>query len=124
MPDQRLPLVNWSLTMRRGSHSDPRGKEGLAVLTGDMLRRGAGGLTFDQLNDDLESRGITIEVGDGGDYTRVSGSSLTDQLDHALSRTRDVLLAPDFPADEFEKLKEQMVNRLNLSRENPSSVAG
>ena len=42
MPDTRLPTVNWSLTIRRGSHSEPSGKEGLAGLTADMLRRGAG----------------------------------------------------------------------------------
>ena len=27
MPDHRLPLVSWSLTMRRGSQSDPKGRE-------------------------------------------------------------------------------------------------
>ena len=122
MSDHRLPLVSWSLTTRRGSHSDPKGKEGLAALTGEMLRRGAGGLTFEQLNRDLESRGITIEVSDGGDYTRIGGSSTTDQLEHAIERTRQVLLSPEFPAAEFERLKEQTINQLALSRENPRTV--
>jgi zinc protease len=124
MPDSRLPLVTWSLTMRRGSHSDPAGKEGLASLTGEMLRRGAGGMTFEQLNQELESRGITVEVSDGGDYTRLAGSCTTDQLDYAIRRTRDVLRVPDFPQEQFDKLKEQTVNQLALTREDPRSVAG
>jgi zinc protease len=124
MTDRRLPLVNWSLTMRRGSHSDPRGKEGLASLTGDMLRRGAGGVSFADLNNELESRGITLEVSDGGDYTRIGGSSTTEQLEHGLARTRDVLRAPAFPADEFEKLKQQTIESLVLSLDTPGVVAG
>ena len=124
MPDPRLPLVNWSVTMRRGSHSDPKGKEGLAELTGDMLRRGAGGVSFAELNQDLESRGITLEVSDGGDYTRLGGSSTTEQLDHGFKRTRDVLLTPAFPTDEFEKLKQQTIESLVLSLDTPSVVAG
>lgn len=124
MHDSRLPLVNWSLTMRRGSHSDPKGKEGLASLTGDMVRRGAGGLTFAELNEDLESRGITLEVGDGGDYTRISGATTTEQLEHGLTRTRELLMSPTFPAKEFEKLKQQSIESLVLSLDNPSNVAG
>jgi zinc protease len=124
MPDPRLPLVNWSLTMRSGSHRDPRGKEGLASITGDMLRRGAAGMTFDQLNQDLESRGITLEVRDGGDITRLAGSCITNELDHGLKRTKQVLYDPTFPEDEFRKLKEQMLSSLQLSQVNPSNVAG
>jgi zinc protease len=124
MPDHRLPLVNWSLTMRRGSHSDPKGREGLASITGDMLRRGTTSASFAELNQDLESRGITLEVSDGGDFTRIGGSAMTEQLDHGLSRTREVLMTPTFPGDEFEKLKQQTIESLVLALDNASTVAG
>ena len=85
MPDTRLPLVNWSLTMRRGSHTDPKGKEGLASLTGDMLRRGVGGMTLrrssTRTSNPAASRSKSI---DGGDFTRVGGSSTTEQLEHGI----------------------------------------
>jgi predicted Zn-dependent peptidase len=109
--------------MRRGSHLDPVGKEGLGKLTASLLRHGVKGLTFDELNEDLEGRAISIEAGDGGDNTRVSGSCMTDQIEHALLRTRQILREPTFPADEFAKLKEQTVSNLALARENPGSVA-
>jgi zinc protease len=123
MPDSRLPLVNWSLTMRRGSDSDPPDKAGLAALTASLVRRGVGGLSFAQLNEDLESRGIGIEVSSGDDFTRLSGSSMTDQLDHAMQRSRLVLREPTFAADEFAKRKEQLLNQLRLEEENPGRVA-
>jgi len=123
MPDARLPLVNWSLTMRRGSDSDPPEKTGLAGLTASLVRRGAGGMTFAQLNEDLESHGISIEVSAGGDVTRLSGSSTTDQLDRAMQMSRTILREPTFPADEFAKRKEQLLNQLRLEEENPGHAA-
>ena len=123
MPDHRLPTVNWSLVMRRGSDSDPKGKEGLAGLTAQMLRRGAAGVSFEELNKELESRGITLEAGAGGDVTTLSGSSLSPDLEHGLMRARQVLREPAFPEAEFKKLKDQRVAGLLNSRETPSTVA-
>jgi zinc protease len=123
MSDHRLPLVDWNLTMRRGADSDPKGKEGLANIAGDLLRAGAGDLSRDALSLELESRGISLNVGSGGDTTSVSGSSTTPQLDRGIDLTRLVLLSPTFPADEFRKLQEQMVNSLSLRREDARFVA-
>jgi len=124
MTDTRLPLVQWSLTMRRGSQSDPKGKEGTAWLTDELVRHGAGELNYQQLNEDLESRAINLTVGDGGDYTRLHGSCTTEELAHGMARTRDILLRPKMEQGEFDKLKEQSVNRLREQQEQPSSVAG
>jgi zinc protease len=124
MPDARLPLVSWSLTTRHGDYEDPKGKEGLSGLSDAMLRRGAGDMSYDALAQDLESHGISIEVGDGGDNTRLAGSCATPELGHALERSKQIFRSPTFPEAEFTKLKEQTVNELRLSQENPSAVAG
>ena len=124
MPDTRLPLVEWSLTMRRGSHSDPSGKEGLASLTADMIQRGAGKFSYSQLNEELESHGISLSIIDGGDYTRLAGSCISDELNRAFARSRDLLRAPAFPVDEFDKLKVQTLNTLTVSEESPATVGG
>ena len=124
MPDPRLPLVSWSLTTRHGSFDDSAGQEGLSAMADAMLRRGAADLSYEQLSEDLESRGISLEITDGGDYTRLSGACLTPQLSHAMHRTRQVLSAPTFPEAEFAKLKEQTLGELQLSQENPTTVAG
>ena len=123
MPDRRLPQVHWSLTMRRGSDSDPPGKEGLASLTAELLRRGAAKLSYNQLNEDLESRGITITITDGGDYTRLSGSSLTENVEHGILRSRQILLEPTLAEDEFNRLKTQTLSSLKLAQARPETAA-
>jgi zinc protease len=124
MHDARLPLVEWSLMMRRGSHSEPAGKEGLAGITAAMLRRGAGKFTSTQLSEELESHGISLSVNDGGDTTHLGGSCTTDEIERGFALSRDVLLAPTFPADEFDRVKEQTLNGLAVSQESPTVVAG
>src|SRR5437763_3109244 len=94
MTDNRLPLVNWRLTMRRGSYSEPKEKKGVASLCSEMLRHGTAAQSYEQLNEDLESRGISISIGHGGDVTSLVGSCTTEQLDHGIQRSHEMLLQP------------------------------
>jgi zinc protease len=123
MTDNRLPLVNWRLTMRRGSYSEPKDKKGIATLCGDMLRHGTTAQSYEELNQDLESRGISIGVGHGGDITNLTGSGTSDQLEHAIQRSHEILLQPRWDAAEFTKVKDQMLNRLIQAQEQPAVVA-
>jgi zinc protease len=121
--DARLPLVNWSLIMRRGGDSVPNGKEGLAGVTASLLRHGCGNLDYEAFSEDLDSRGITLDASDAGDTTRLTGSCTTDQFDHAMERSRQMLLQPTLLESEFEKLKQQTLGELMQSLANPGTVA-
>src|SRR6266478_4679009 len=48
------PLVSFTVTLKTGSTSDPAGKEGLADITNDLLRKGAGTRTATQIAEDLD----------------------------------------------------------------------
>jgi zinc protease len=123
MTDPRLPVVNVSLVMRGGGHAADAKKEGVAGLTASMLTRGVADLTAAQLAEDLESRGISLGADDDGDTTRINCFAMVDQLDHALTRFKQVLQQPTFPADEFAKLQRQSMVGLSQSLSNPGSVA-
>ena len=123
LTDKRLPLVNATLYLRAGSDADPLGREGLADLTASMLRRGSAGKTAQQLSNDLESRGISVEVAAEGDTTRLKIACTKDQLDYAIARAGEVLARPNFDAAEFEKLKEQAIGELEQQLSSPGAVA-
>lgn len=122
MPNHRLPVVSWNLALRRGSHSDPAGKEGLADLTAQMVQRGAGTLSEHDLSEELESHGIALSIRDDGDVTRLAGYCITEELERGLARSRDILRAPTFPPDEFAKLKELSISGLAAALESPGTV--
>src|SRR5207237_1150254 len=89
-----------------------------------MVRREAAGMNCLQLSGDLESRGISIDASDGGDSTRLSGSCPTEQLEHAFTRAGQILLQPNFDADDFIKLKRQSMAGLMQALSSPTTVAG
>jgi zinc protease len=122
LSDHRLPLVNWTLCMRRGTDSDPAAKAGLADLTAEMVSHGAGSLTYQQLSDELSAHGITLGVSAAGDNTRLAGSCTTDELDRGFARSRDLLLSPTFPADEFEKVKAQAIAGVTQALASPATA--
>jgi zinc protease len=123
LSDSRLPVVGWTLAMRHGSHSEPAEKAGLNGLTAEMLTHGSANHTFQQLSDEEDSHGISIGVGDSGDTTRLSGSCMSTELDRAFSLSREVLLQPTFPADEFAKIKDQSQAGLMQSLSSPATAA-
>ncbi|MGN6367888.1 MAG: M16 family metallopeptidase [Phycisphaerae bacterium] len=123
MEDHRIPLVTWSLATRMGSHAEPAGKEGLARLTAGMVRRGPEGTTYDKFNEELESRGISIEVSDGGDNTMITGSALTEQLAKGLEDTHALLVNPAFDKAQFDNLKNESLDHLRLALNTPNALA-
>jgi zinc protease len=123
MEDHREPIVNWSVALRAGGHAVKKGKEGLAGITADMVRRGPKGKTFDQFNEELESRAIDLAVSDGGDVTRISGRCLKEQLPFALNATREMLTTPAFDPGEYKNLQDQLLSSLRLSLTNPDTLA-
>jgi predicted Zn-dependent peptidase len=124
LTDSRLPLVSWHLAMRHGSHNEPADKTGLASLTAEMLSRGTSKHTYQELSDEKSSHGIGVGVTDAGDGTQLSGSCTTEELDRAFAMSREVLMEPSFPEEEFKKLKDQSQAALLQSLSAPATAAG
>jgi len=123
LTDKRLPVVSVTLVMRNGGHAVPTEKTGLAGITASLMTRGAGGLTAQQFADDIEGKGISINVSDDGDVTRATAYSVVDQFDHALDRLKLVLKSPDFPENEFARLQKQAFTGLMQQLSDPGNVA-
>lgn len=121
LTDTRLPVAGAQLVIRTGGHA--AAKTGVADLTASMLTRGAAGMSATEFASDLESRGISLGASDDGDTTRISFATTVDQLEHAAKRFNQVLTSPDFPADQFGRLKQQAMAGLAQSLVNPATVA-
>ena len=122
--DERLPLVGMTLLLPGGGDAVPAGKEGLSSLTAELLNRGAAGQSAAEWSEALESRGITLSVGDGGDNTRITGSFPSDMLAAAAGYADDLLRNPNLDEGEFKNLKFRTLAGLRQSLSDPASVAG
>jgi zinc protease len=121
--DDTLPLINIALTVRAGKYLEPAGKEGLAELTGSMLRRGGTrNLSAEELDErlDLLAAQVSSQIGD------TSGSAslncLADNLDQALPLFVEMLREPRFQEDRLRLAKEQTLQEMGKRNDDSADI--
>jgi zinc protease len=113
LPSKAAPFVSFRFLFEAGSRDDPKGREGLAALTGSMLAEGGTrALTYEQLLEALYPMAAGIGVQVDREVTVVFGTVHRDHLDRFYDLFRQVLLEPRFDAKEFERLKDDQRNAL------------
>jgi zinc protease len=122
-PVTKLPLATVIAVVEAGASSEPRGKEGVAALTARLLPEGAAGLDGAALTDRFERIGTSVESHADWDVAAVTLTALTQQLPEALGLVRDLLRAPDFPAREVARLKEERLAELLQQLAEPRGLA-
>jgi len=100
-----LPLVDLEVALPVGSLQDPAGQEGLAQLTGHLMRRGPRGLSQERFEDRLASLGARLSVDVSMRSTRIRATVLRRNLEPLLALLADVVWQPALRASDFAKLK-------------------
>ena len=120
-----LPVVSANLVIRgAGSTDDPAALAGLSSFTASMLDEGAAGKTALQIADQLEALGAALGTGATWDATQASLYVLRQNFPAALSILGDVVMRPDFPAAEVQRVRDERVTALTRGRDEPTVIAG
>lgn len=123
LEDHELPLVNISAMIRTGSIYEPSDMIGLAGLTGHLMRTGgAGSLTGDQLDEELEFMATDIGSGVGEDAGFASLSVLKKDFGKGLRLFADVLMHPRFAEDKLTLAKQQTIETIRRRNDSPHSI--
>ena len=112
-----VPLIAVQGYVRGGSAADPPGKEGLAAMTAEMLRKGAGGRTAREIAALVDGAGAELSTGAGAEAAVIAGEFMSRDRDLMVDLVRSILREPDFPDSEFVKLKEQTLQGLRAQKE-------
>jgi predicted Zn-dependent peptidase len=118
-----VPTAQVMLVVRSGSAEDPAGKYGLASFTAAMLTEGAAGKGSLAIADELDFLGADLSASSSFDATLVSLSVPVARLAPALTVMADVVVRPDFPQNEIDRLREQRLTGLRTARDNPPAIA-
>jgi zinc protease len=118
-----LPMLDLRLAFDAGSARDGS-KPGLAMLTNDMLDKGAAGLSEDQLADQFESIGAGFGSGTSMDMASVSLRTITLEKEQkaAVETWLKVLSKPDFPQKDFERVQKLTLVGLQAEKQDPASL--
>ncbi|MEK6747874.1 MAG: pitrilysin family protein [Pseudomonadota bacterium] len=118
-----LPMLDMQLVFDAGSARDAN-NSGLAGMTNNMLNEGADGLSADELAARFESVGAAYGASVERDMCVVSLRTLTDP---ALQKTAvdnfiRVVTKPEFPQQDFERVRRQVMIGLAQSKQSPDAV--
>jgi predicted Zn-dependent peptidase len=124
LANPRLPLVTLRAVVRTGSVWEPAGSNGIADLTGRMLRRGgAGSRAPDALDESLDFLAAQLNSQIGVEQGSVTLSCLAETLDESLGIFADVLRRPRFEESMLVVQKNLMKEELLREKDNPIQVA-
>jgi len=124
MEDRELPLVNISFVVGAGSVFEPPGKEGLAEMTGDVMRTGgAAKLTGDKVDEELEYLAAPISISMGMEYGTGSLSVLKKDLNRAFKIFADIIRYPTFDEAKLDQEKNLKIEELRRVFDKPQRLA-
>ena len=119
----QLPTFAFNLVIQAGSDHDPANMPGLASMTASVLDEGTSTREALALADEIETMGAQLNANAGVDGSSVSLSSLSINLDQAISVFSDVVTNPSFPQKEFDRLKRQRLTDLIRQKDQPPAIA-
>ncbi len=120
MEYHELPLVDFQVVLGAGAAQDPKGREGLASLTAELLRKGTAKRSAKQIADAVDFVGGILGGSADHDGTRVTAEFMAKDTDLALELLADSVMRPAFAPEEVERQKGETVAELQAARENPS----
>ncbi|MFH1615882.1 MAG: pitrilysin family protein [Planctomycetota bacterium] len=119
--NSEVPFVTAQLGLLAGSWSEA--KPGSASMALKMLTKGTVNYSEAQLAEELETYAISIAGRCEMDTGTVTMSCLTDHLERGMMLLGEVVLQPTFSADEFSKLRNQILTSLAVSSTEPDYIA-
>lgn len=122
--DHELPMVTVAARIRTGDRWEPVSKAGLAWLTGEVMRTGGTpGRSGDQLDDELDRLGASVEISIGEDSGSASVSVLKEDTIRGIGILADLLRHPAFPQDKIELAKIMLRESIARRNDEASEIA-
>lgn len=123
MRQDENPLVHARLTLRAGSASDPKGKEGLASLTAELLTAGTAKRSAEQIATDTDFVGGQLAATSDAETTTVTSQFLSRDTARQFDLLSDVVLRPAFAAAEVDRIRQQRLGEISALPENSGRYA-
>ncbi len=125
LENHELPLVSGFALIRTGGLFDPADKNGLAQITGTVMRTGGTkAKTGEEIDVQVENLAASVESGIGLTSGRVSFSCLKENTDEVMNVFRDLLTAPEFRKDKLDLLKSQLRGSIARRNDDAGGIAG
>ena len=121
--NDEVPLVTFELKLDGGMLFDAQGKTGTANLLAATLLKGTAEKTPEQLEQEVELLGASLEASASETDITISGTVLSKHYNELIQLVTEVLLSPRFDEQEFELAKDDTINQIEQIKANPNAIA-
>ena len=118
-----VPVVTMVVQIDGGAVADPRGREGLAAITADMVDEGTGSLGAIEVSEGLARIGAEYDVDVGADATSFSLTTLSRFTERGAALLADILIRPSLREHDFDRVRQMRLDRLRQLKDLPPAVA-
>ncbi len=112
-----------ALTLRYGDEKSLFGRTTAAELAGGMLLRGTAKHTRQQIKDEFDKLKARVSINGGVTQATVSIEATRDNLPAVLKLLTECLRESNFPASEFETLKQETLAGIEEGKSEPQQIA-
>jgi zinc protease len=110
------PTVAVQLRIKAGQRHESLEQLGLASLTAAMMNESTLDSSNEEISNELQKLGSSVQFSAGNDNTILSIRSLSENLDATLQIAAERLLRPKFDEDDFARVKDQTLQSIRHSK--------
>ncbi|MFM8738895.1 MAG: M16 family metallopeptidase, partial [Cytophagales bacterium] len=115
--------VQVRMTFRFGNEQTLANKGTIGELTASMLNKGTAKRTRQQIKDEFDKLKANVQIFGNAQQASVNIETTRPNLIEVLKLAAEVVKEASFPADEFEKLKEEEIAGIESQRSEPTAKA-
>jgi zinc protease len=120
--NKELPLVEINLTINGGVYQDKIALPGVAGMVASVLPQGTKNKTPEELEEEIELLGSSINMMSGREEIVVSASTLSRNFDKTVALMKEILLEPRWDSAEFVMAQTRTKNSIIQAEAQPRSV--
>ncbi|MFY8037245.1 MAG: insulinase family protein, partial [Cyclobacteriaceae bacterium] len=115
--------VEVRVTLRFGSEASLQNRATAGEYAASMLNKGTTKHTRQQLKDEFDRLKANVSIGGGATQASINITTTRPNLSEVLKLVGEIVKEPSFPADEFEKLKNEELAGIESNRSEPQAIA-
>jgi zinc protease len=117
---RKTPAVALQVAVRAGSIGDPADAPGATYLLSRVIDRGTTTRSADDIAQDLDSRGISLNITVNRHQLAALCTCLASDFEDVLALIGDLLMAPTFPEAELATRKGEVITAIRQDEDNPA----
>lgn len=120
--NREVPIATFKLACLGGSRFEAEARPGVYHFVAEMLARGAGNRTAQQIREEAEQIAGGADGFTGRNTTGVDVHCLSRFWDRGLALLRDLALSPNFPEEEIAKVRNETIAGLERETDSMTQV--